>query len=408
MSDNFRQIHTRPAWLIIVLAIAPAIGLGICRFAYALVLPDMRESLGWSWSTAGLMNTVNSAGYLIGAVAASRVIRRFGMLANLKYGTVICIVTLALPAITDNAVIFGASRLISGIAGAFAMISGSALASHIAQAQPSRQAFYLSLFYIGPAVGILISGFVAPFMLEWFGAGSWWIVWAALAAISAVMAMALPAVRLSEPGPPAGAAKATVRTGSIIFYLIGYTLFGAGYIAYMTFMIAYVRNAGAGAAAQCAFWTCIGVGAIAQPWVWGGAMAKAASGRLTALLLALTAVGALIPLLGNTPLVLAISAAVFGNAFFAVVSSATAFARLNYPPNAWPSSIALVTLAFSVGQTLGPIATGAMTDAFGSLSYALNVSAAMLVAGVVACMIHTIVTRDGTPRTQPLQHGGSA
>jgi predicted MFS family arabinose efflux permease len=222
------------------------------------------------------------------------------------------------------------------------------------------------------------------------------------------MAMALPAVRLSEPGPPAGAAKATVRTGSIIFYLIGYTLFGAGYIAYMTFMIAYVRNAGAGAAAQCAFWTCIGVGAIAQPWVWGGAMAKAASGRLTALLLALTAVGALIPLLGNTPLVLAISAAVFGNAFFAVVSSATAFARLNYPPNAWPSSIALVTLAFSVGQTLGPIATGAMTDAFGSLSYALNVSAAMLVAGVVACMIHTIVTRDGTPRTQPLQHGGSA
>jgi predicted MFS family arabinose efflux permease len=408
MSDNSRQIYTRPAWLIIVLAIAPAIGLGICRFAYARVLPDMRESLGWSWSTAGLMNTVNSAGYLIGAVAASRVIRRFGMLANLKYGTVICIVTLALPAITDNAVIFGASRLISGIAGAFAMISGSALASHIAQAQPSRQAFYLSLFYIGPAVGILISGFVAPFMLEWFGAGSWWIVWAALAAISAVMAMALPAVRLSEPGPPAGAAKATVRTGSIIFYLIGYTLFGAGYIAYMTFMIAYVRNAGAGAAAQCAFWTCIGVGAIAQPWVWGGAMAKAASGRLTALLLALTAVGALIPLLGNTPLVLAISAAVFGNAFFAVVSSATAFARLNYPPNAWPSSIALVTLAFSVGQTLGPIATGAMTDAFGSLSYALNVSAAMLVAGVVACMIHTIVTRDGTPRTQPLQHGGSA
>jgi len=99
---------------------------------------------------------------------------------------------------------------------------------------------------------------------------------------------------------------------------------------------------------------------------------------------------------------------VFGNAFFAVVSSATAFARLNYPSNAWPSSIAMVTLAFSVGQTLGPIATGAMTDAFGSLSYALNVSAAMLVAGVAACMIHTMVTRDGKPRTHPLQQGRSA
>jgi predicted MFS family arabinose efflux permease len=222
------------------------------------------------------------------------------------------------------------------------------------------------------------------------------------------MAMALPAVRLSEPAPAAGAVKAAIRTGPIIFYLIGYTLFGAGYIAYMTFMIAYVRNAGAGAVAQSAFWTCIGVGAIVQPWVWGSAMARAASGRLTALLLAITAVGALIPLLGNAPLVLAISAVVFGNAFFAVVSSATAFARLNYPSNAWPSSIAMVTLAFSVGQTLGPIATGAMTDAFGSLSYALNVSAAMLVAGVAACMIHTMVTRDGKPRTHPLQQGRSA
>ena len=191
-------------------------------------------------------------------------------------------------------------------------------------------------------------------------------------------------------------------------YLIGYTFFGAGYIAYMTFMIAYVRNAGAGAAAQCAFWTCIGVGAIVQPWVWGSAMAKAASGRLTAMLLAITAFGALIPALAGGPLVLAISAAVFGNAFFAVVSSATAFARLNYPPSTWTSSIAIVTLAFSIGRMLGPIATGAITDAFGNLSFALIVSAAMLVAGVVACMIHTITPRDETPRTEPLRHGRRA
>jgi MFS family permease len=237
MSNNSQQIYPRPAWLIIVLAIAPAIGLGICRFAYALVLPDMRESLGWSWSMAGLMNTINSAGYLIGALAASTVIRRLGMFATVKYGTAICIVTLALSASTDNALVFGASRLISGIAGAFAMIAGGSLASHIAQAQPTRQAYYLSLFYIGPAVGILTSGFVAPFLLEWFGAGSWCIVWAVLAAISAVMAMVLPAVRLSEPAPVVVAARATIRNGSIIFYLIGYTLFGAGYVAYMTFMM---------------------------------------------------------------------------------------------------------------------------------------------------------------------------
>ena len=35
-----------PARLILILSLAPTIGLGIGRFAYALVLPDMRDSLG--------------------------------------------------------------------------------------------------------------------------------------------------------------------------------------------------------------------------------------------------------------------------------------------------------------------------------------------------------------------------
>jgi hypothetical protein len=56
-------------------------------------------------------------------------------------------------------------------------------------------------------------------------------------------------------------------------------------------------------------------------------------------------------------------------------------------------------------QICGPPA-GAITDAFGSLSHAPNISASMRIAG--ARMIHAIVTHDGKPRTQPLQHGGCA
>src|SRR6516162_3604199 len=154
MSDDAHETYARPAWLIIAIAMGPAIGIGICRLAYALELPDLRETLGWSWSMAGLMNTVNSIGHLIGALVAGRIICRFGMLVNLKYSTLVCIVTLVLPVFTDDVVAFGISRLISGVAGAFAMIARGALASHIAQAQPRQQVYYLGLFYIGPAIGI--------------------------------------------------------------------------------------------------------------------------------------------------------------------------------------------------------------------------------------------------------------
>jgi hypothetical protein len=64
MAANSAQMYERPAWLIIVLSIAPAIGLGICRFADALVLPDMLDSLDWSYASAGLPDLIRRAVYI--------------------------------------------------------------------------------------------------------------------------------------------------------------------------------------------------------------------------------------------------------------------------------------------------------------------------------------------------------
>src|ERR1700709_1149051 len=101
------------------------------------------------------------------------------------------------------------------------------------------------------------------------------------------------------------------------------------------------------------------------------------------IILGVNALGAGLPIFGHSPLLLAISALIFGVAFFAVVGSTTAFVRFNYPPSEWPAGIAAMTIAFGIGQTLGPIAVGAVTDPLGSLSYALDVSAAMLAAGAM-------------------------
>jgi len=378
--------YAHPARLILALGIAPAVGLGICRFAYSLVLPDMRDSLGWSYSTAGFMNTINAAGYLVGALGASAFIRRCGLFNSVWIGAAACVVSLVISALSADFVVFSSARLLSGIAAAIAFVGGGALATNIALSQRQREAFYLSLFYVGPAIGLLISGFVAPFVSQAEGRGSWWIVWAWLAVISAVLTAMLGLSRVKEPTIEMQARATEIAITPVLLYLAGYFLFGAGYIAYMTFMIAFVRDAGGGALAQSAFWTCIGIGAIAQPWLWGGLMARAHGGGVTALMIGITAIGALIPLAGTTPAVLAISALVFGNAFFAVVSSTTAFVRLNYPRDAWPKAIAMMTIAFGVGQIVGPTATGAITDALGSLSYALNISAGVLVLGVIACL----------------------
>jgi predicted MFS family arabinose efflux permease len=376
-------LPAHPAQLILVLSLAPTIGLGIGRFAYSLVLPDMRDALGWSYSAAGFMNTVNAAGYLAGALTASKLVNRYGMSAVVRWGTLACILSLVLSALSGQFVVLSLARLLVGFGAALAFVAGGALAATIAQARQAKANFLLSLFYAGPGLGILVSGLVAPFLLQGFGPGSWWIVWLALALISMLMAVPLLMAAMDGHAGIARAAPAQFRVRPVLIYLISYFMFGAGYIAYMTFMIAYVRDAGGSAPAQSAFWCLIGLSAFASPWVWRGVLARGRGGGASAIILGVNAVGAAMPLFGHSALLLACSALVFGVAFFAVVTSTTAFVRFNYPPAQWPKAIAAMTIVFGIGQTLGPFVVGAITDAVGSLSYALGVSAATLALGAV-------------------------
>ena len=391
------KLYAHPARLILTLSLGAAVGLGIGRFAYALVLPDMRDTLHWSYSAAGFMNTINAAGYLVGALMASRLIERFGWSAALKGGALAALASLAMCAASGNFILLSLARLVAGLGAAAAFVAGGALAATVAQSQPNRADFLLSLYYAFPGTGIIASGLIAPFVLYSFGPGSWWIVWWVLALAALVMTVPLLLTRvecktaLIQPGG-SGFAVAPVA-----IYLAGYFLFGAGYIGYMTFMIAYVRDAGGGASAQAAFWSLIGLSAFATPWVWRSVLALDRGGVATAIILSVNTVGAGLPILGHSVLLLAVSALVFGVAFFAVVGSTTAFVRFNYPSSAWPAAIAAMTISFGIGQTLGPIVVGAISDALGSVTYALNVSAALLALGAAASAFQRKLTNTSAP-----------
>src|SRR6202023_2545713 len=114
---------------------------GIGRFAYALVLPDMRDQLGWSYSTAGFMNTINAAGYLAGALVASKLIKRFGLSAAVRGRTMACLVSLALCALSGNFIVLSFARLLAGLGAAAAFVGGAALAGTLAPSPGGRAKF---------------------------------------------------------------------------------------------------------------------------------------------------------------------------------------------------------------------------------------------------------------------------
>lgn len=81
-------------------------------------------------------------------------------------------------------------------------------------------------------------------------------------------AAAVPAAR-SAPQPRATARPDHAECRPIARVLVAYTLYGAGHIACMTFVVALLKRGGMRTAEISAFWIVLGVAAIAGGFAWG-------------------------------------------------------------------------------------------------------------------------------------------
>lgn len=163
----------RPRAVALGLALGPAVALGLARFAYALLLPAMRTDLGWSFATAGAMNTANALGYLAGALVAAPLARRLGAPRLFVAGMAVTAVALAATAGTGNLTLLILLRLVAGISGAAVFIAGAALAARLGSgARPGQAALLLGIYFAGGGFGIVVSGLAIPPLLAATSTGS--------------------------------------------------------------------------------------------------------------------------------------------------------------------------------------------------------------------------------------------
>lgn len=73
----------------------------------------------------------------------------------------------------------------------------------------------------------------------------------------------------------------------------------------------------------------------------------------------------------------------FGGAFLSVVAAVTSSARKAAEPHAWTAAIGALTVAFGLGQCLGPMLSGALSDGSGDVRSGLWWSVAILAAASV-------------------------
>ena len=388
------EAPSAPSTLLVAaaLALGAAVSLGLARFSYALLLPPMRDDLGWSYLTAGAMNTVNAAGYLLGALAVPRLLARVDARRVLLGGSAAAALFLALHGgVTSDAALF-VLRLSTGIASAASFVAGGLLAARLASGpelgnraaeQRSRPAgLVLGIYYGGTGLGIIVSALLVEPLAARSVLHAWQAAWIALGAVALLATLAMRApTRPLAVSPTAAAASRRFRWAPFAPGLAGYFLFGVGYIGYMTFVITLLREQRMDAATITGFYVVLGVVVIASSWLWAALLQGTRGGGAFALLNALLAVATALPVISPHPLAVFASGALFGSVFLSVVASTTALVRHNLAPAAWAGGIGAFTIVFAAGQIVGPSLVGWVADGAGGLVRGFIVSAAVLAAG---------------------------
>ena len=375
-------------WLALALSIGAALSLGITRFSYALLLPPMRADLGWSYTLAGAMNTVNALGYLLGALITPRLLQRFGASKVLMAGAVLASIFMGLSGFFTASTSLLLQRLLAGVASAFVFIAGGLLAARLGALDPARGGFLIGLYYGGTGLGIVLSAFLVPWVLEaaqhlphaW--AWAWWVLSLVCVAFTGLLWWPAKVLMSMSMVAKVGPDTSDVFKWRVFgFSLAGYTMFGVGYIGYMTFVIALLREQGAQAGQITLFYALLGVSVLLSPRLWAGLLDRFKGGQVLALLSTLLGLATILPALTSALPLLLLSGVVFGGVFLSLVASTTALVRHNLPQSAWGAGISAFTIVFAAGQIVGPTVVGWIADGPGGLARGLVFSACALWLG---------------------------
>jgi len=387
----------RSLWgMAFALSLGAAISLGMARFSYGLLLPPMREDLAWSYTLAGAMNTANALGYLLGAMALPRMLRRWDAVQVFMAGAVLTSVFMGLSGFFTQAEPLLLQRGLAGLSSAWVFVAGGLLTARLGNLHPLSAGWLLGLYYGGTGWGIILSALTLPLVMGQAQAAGldhpWVWAWWWLSAVCALCCLAMwwPLKRCAvwqragwwNPAPdPAAPAPKAFAWPALSFALTGYGLFGVGYIGYMTFVVALLREQGQSESAWMVFYALLGCAVLVSSRLWSGLLNRAKAGGALAVLNALLGLATIVPALTPQSGAVMASGLLFGAVFLSVVASTTALVRHNLPASQWAAGISAFTIVFALGQIIGPLVVGWISDGPGGLARGLVFSAGALWLG---------------------------
>jgi len=258
-----------------LVGLAVAVGLG--RFAFTPLLPMMLQDGLLDLRQASWLASSNYLGYLLGALACAlqpwlwrQLPPALGQAPRLSFARLIRLGLLATVVLTLAMALpwpwaWPGLRLAAGLASALVFVYGSGWS--LSQLTRLGKPQWGGLIYMGPGLGIVISGLAGGAMVgrEWSSPAAWLcmgvlavlgtaLIWTVLGEAASHEERLVPAI------PGSGTAGASHGLSEQALLVLGYGLAGFGYIISATFLPVIARTALPGSVWLDLFWPLFGLG----------------------------------------------------------------------------------------------------------------------------------------------------
>lgn len=396
-----KQFHY--GWIIVfsgTLTIAAC--LGLARFAFGMLLPSMRDALNMSYDQAGFLGTVNFAGYLLAVGLTPILLRKYTPRQLIATGlTLIAVCLFAISTASHYTEILILYTLV-GIGSGLANIPIMVLVSYWFQKEKRGKA--AGFIVIGSGFAIMFSGFLIPQLNHYFDDKGWRISWLILSIIVLIITLIVTTLIRNTPeekgikphgktetinNAPSEKTKDNFSAIQILTHLsILYFIFGATYVIYGTFIVTtMVDEYGFAESSAGQFWSWVGFFSLFSGTVFG--MLSDRFGRKSGLMAVFIVQTAAYTLAGSSlgHQLAFLSVSLYGVAAFAIPAIMAATIGDYLGKTRAAAGFAIITFAFAIGQTLGPVVAGVLAEESGTFKSSYLISGGLTLIAIVLAYV---------------------
>ena len=398
-------------WVVVFMGLLTTIAAhGFGRMSYTIILPAMKDGLGFNYTQLGLLGTGNFIGYLTMAIIGGFLAAHFGTRIVITAALILMGITMILTGLAQSFGLAFAMRLLTGLGNGAAFVPAMALGS--AWFSKRQRGFATGIVSAGIGAGTLISGLIVPPILSTFGANgwrfSWYILGGAVLLISGIVYQFVrsnpeekglrqvgadknDAVRIDSSTTEkvlapkwTATVKSVIKMGSVWYLGVVYFFYGLSYIIYMVFFAAYlVKEIGLSQEWAGGLWALVGGLSIFCGVLWGKISDWLGRSWGAALAYLVLGISYLIYALIKVEFGFYLSAVLFGLTAWSIPTIMAAAAGDFVGPRLAPAGLGFITLFFGIGQAFGPALGGYLADVSGSFTLPFLIAGVIFLVGMV-------------------------